>query len=283
LLFISTFLYSQESETLFTSEINELNKIGKEIINATNDETKYKANNKFKIVLKAVIKNNVSFNFAFDSLKTISILHANNLKIYNWTIPKTDGTFEYFAFLQVKIGAEQYRIIELTDKSETTKSPENKILTSKSWYGALYYKIIYNKKLGENYYTLLGWDGSSNLTTKKIIEVINVSSSGTVKFGAPIFKSKKKTKRRIIFEYSNNVVMSLEYRQNEKRIVFDHLVPASSKLKGLYEYYGPALKIFDAYNISKGTWVYEGDTDVKLDRNIKDNFWKKPEGTIKLD
>ena len=38
------------------------------------------------------------------------------------------------------------------------------MLTNKSWYGALYYKIIHSKKLGSNYYTLLGWDGNNNLT-----------------------------------------------------------------------------------------------------------------------
>lgn len=264
----------------FDAAISNLNDLGQQIISSETDEKKYIANNNYTIALKELIHNNTSFNYNFDSLKTISILKANNLKIYNWAIPLTDGTFEYFAFLQIKKSKEEYTITELIDKSDDIKTPENKILTSKMWYGALYYKIIHDKNLGEDYYTLLGWDGNNNLTNKKIIDVINVSNSGMIKFGAPIFKTKKKTKKRVIFEYSEDVVMSLKFHQNSERIVFDHLVPASSKLVGIYEYYGPELNIVDAFNLEKGKWLYEEDSDVKLDRNIKDNFWKKPEKAI---
>ena len=39
--------------------------------------------------------------------------------------------------------------------------------------------------------------------------------------------------------------MSLKYHPKEKKIVFDFLVPASSKLEGIYEYYGPSLNQID--------------------------------------
>ena len=41
---------------------------------------------KYKTALKELISNNISFNYNFDSLKTISILKAKDLKIYNWTL-----------------------------------------------------------------------------------------------------------------------------------------------------------------------------------------------------
>jgi hypothetical protein len=272
--------FSQNEEVNFDSEITVLNLLGKNILTSEADDAKHKVNSDYKSALKELINKKGSFDFNFDSLKTISILKSNDLKIYNWAVPLNDGTFEYFAFLQIRKEKDMFRIIELIDKSETTKTPENKILTAKSWYGALYYKLITSKKLGKNYYTLLGWDGNNNLTNKKIIDVINISPNGIIKFGAPVFKTKKKTKKRIIFEYSEDVVMSLKFHQNSERIVFDHLVPASSKLKGIYEYYGPELNIVDAFIIDKGKWIFEGDTDIKLDRNIKDNFWKKPEKAI---
>ena len=264
----------------FDTEISNLNTLGKEIIGSKTDSGRFEANKQYSTELKELINKASSFDFLFDSLKTISILKAEDLKIYNWALPLTDGTFKYFAFLQIRKSKDEFKIVELTDKSGSIKTPENKILTNKNWYGALYYKLITSKKLGKNYYTLLGWDGNNNLTNKKIIDVINISTSGMVKFGAPIFKTKKKTKKRIIFEYSEDVVMSLKFHQNIERIVFDHLVPASSKLKGIYEYYGPELNIVDAFIINKGNWIFEGDTDIKLDRNIKDNFWKKPEKAI---
>jgi hypothetical protein len=274
MLTISSF--SQKFEPDFTKEIIVLNAFGKEIISNTDDEAKYAANEKFKSALKELIQKNGSFDYQFDSLKTISILKAHQLKIYNWTIPLNDGVFEYFAFLQVKEDKDNFIIIELTDKSDEIKTPETKLLTAKNWYGALYYKIIYDKKLGENYYTVLGWDGNNNLSNKKIIDVINIGNNGMVKIGAPIFKYKSKTQKRVIFEYSKEFVMSLRYHQNEEIIIFDHLVPASSHLKGVYEYYGPSLEMFDAFRLNKGKWIYEEDIDAKLDRSIKDSMWNDP-------
>jgi len=272
----NSFSYAQKTEVNFDKEIASLNIIGQKIISSETNTEKYKANNSYKIELKELINQKQSFDFKFDSLSTISILKANNLKIYNWALPLTDGTFEYFAFLQIRKSKDKYSIIELTDKSESIKTPENKILTAKNWYGALYYKIITNKKIGNNYYTVLGWDGNNNLTNKKIIDVINMSGSGLIKFGAPTFKMKKKTKKRMIFEYSENTVMSLKYHEELEKIVFDFLVPASSKLKGVYEYYGPSLNRFDAFSAGKGKWIYEEDIEIELDRNMKDFFWKDP-------
>lgn len=273
LLFSYLFNYGQS----FQKEIEKLNTIGKEIIGSENDEEKLKANKNYKSELKALINLPNTFEANLDSLQTISILQAHNLKIYNWAVPFTDGSFKYFAFLQIKTN-EGFTVIELSDKSDEIKSPENKTLTPKNWYGALYYKLIYNKKLGEDTYTLLGWDGNNLLTNKKIIDAITVSNNGMIKIGTPIFKMKNKTQRRIIFEYSENAVMSLKYHKDKEQIIFDFLVPSSSKLAGIPEYYGPALNRFDALTMNKGKWVYEEDIDIELNRNIKDHMWVDPKG-----
>ena len=260
----------------FEDDIRILNSLSQDIIGGQSDEIRYKSNTSYKKILKKIITDNSSFDYQFDELIKISILKVNDIKIYNWALPLTDGTFEYFAYLQIRKSKEEYKVIELNDKSDNIKTPENKILTFKNWYGALYYKIISSKKLGKNYYTLLGWDGNNNLTNKKIIDVMNISDNGIIKFGAPIFKTKNKMKKRVIFEYSESTVMSLKYRPEIEKIVFDLLVPASSKLTGIYEYYGPSLNRFDAFSLDKRKWIYEEDTKIELDRNIKDNFWKDP-------
>ncbi len=260
----------------FSSEIAELNNIGKSIISDISDAQKLEANEKFKTELKKVVENPSSFNYNFDSLQTISILQSEAIKIYNWAVPLSEGNYLYFAYLQIKQGKDSYKTIELIDKSESLTKVENKILTPKTWYGALYYKVIENKKIGKNTYTLLGWDGNNMLTNKKIIDVITVDSKGYVKIGAPIFKTKRKTKKRMIFEYSENAVMSLKFHKNSNQIIFDFLVPTSSKLKGIYEYYGPALNRFDALKADKKKWVYQEDIDIELDKSIKDFIWNDP-------
>ena len=276
LLLCSFTLFAQKDKPFFEAEIAQLNQLSKTIIKADNDEAKYTANNQFKILLKGIIEHSHSFEFEFDSLQSISILRANSLKVYNWVLPKIDGSFEYFAFLQIKKSTEKYAVVELIDQSHKITDPEKKMLRPNTWYGALYYKIIYDKDIGKNYYTVLGWDGNNKLTNKKIIDVIDLSDGNSIKIGAPLFKTKKERKRRIVFEYGDHTVMSLRFNSKEKKIVFDHLVPASSNLKGIYEYYGPSLDSFDAFVVNKGKWIYEENTEIKLDRNIKDHLWNDP-------
>jgi len=273
---ITLFGFSQKSNTDFIKEIKELNQYGKKIISSNDDNEKQQLNEQYKSLLLQVISNKDAFDYNFDSLTTISILKANQLKIYNWVLPKTNGTYEYYAFVTTLVNKEAYKVIELLDKSDKIKQPENKILTPKSWYGALYYKIIHHKKLGNNYYTVLGWDGNNKLTNKKIIDIIQLDTRGNLKLGASIFKMQKRTKKRLIFEYAENAVMSVKYHPKFEKIVYDYLVPTGSNLKGVYEYYGPALNRFDAIKIAKRKWVYEPDTKIELDRSIKDHMWVDP-------
>lgn len=277
LLLFSFCASSQKTEVNFTNEIKELNTIGKNIIRSSTRDSMELLNIQFKAALLEVINSETAFDYNFDVLKTISILKANELKIYNWALPYPNGTFKYFAFVTT-LRKENYKVVELIDKSESIKSPTSKILMPKMWYGALYYKIIHHKKIGENYYTFLGWDGNNKLTNKKIIDVIQVTSNNTIKIGAPIFKMEKKTQKRVIFEYTDNAVMSLKYHPKLEKIVFDYLVPSNSSLKGIYEYYGPALKVFDALILDKKQWVFEHDVNILLDKSVKDHMWTDPNG-----
>jgi len=267
---------AQELPGLFSSEIDSLNKYGKEIIESSTDEQKAAANTKFKAVLEEVLTNNASFEADFSKVEKISVLKAHQLKIYNWTLPHTDGTYTYFAFTQFKTTDEKMIVTELIDKSAELDKLETKTFTANTWFGALYYEIIHDKKIGEDYYTVLGWDGNNLMTNKKVIDVIVVDSKGNIKLGAPIFKMEKRTQRRVIFEYSKNASMSLKYHPKQQQIIFDFLVPSSSRVKGIYEYYGPALDTFDALTLNKNKWVYEKDVKIQLDKSGKDKNWNDP-------
>lgn len=267
---------AQELPSLFSSEIDSLNKYGKEIIESSTDEQKAAANSKFKAVLEEVLANNASFDADFGKVEKISVLKAHQLKIYNWTLPHTDGTYTYFAFTQFKTADDKVIVTELIDKSAELEKLETKTFTANTWFGALYYEIIHDKKIGEDYYTVLGWDGNNLMTNKKVIDVIVVDSKGNIKLGAPIFKMEKRTQRRVIFEYSKNASMSLKYHPKQQQIIFDFLVPSSSRVKGIYEYYGPALDTFDALTLDKNKWVYEKDVKIQLDKSAKDKNWNDP-------
>ena len=265
-----------QTETLAELE-SELNTLSMDIINNDSDESKLKANEEFKALLLKAIETTGSFEYAFKGIQAISILKSNEkIKIYNWTLPRKDLTYQYFAFVQVKLNKDRFKVIELTDKSNAYEKPEYKTLTSKNWYGALYHKIIFEKKLGKNTYTLLGWNGGTNINNKKVIDVMTVSNSGMVRFGSSLLKVGKKPQKRVVFIYSESAVMSLKYHPNVKHIVFDFLAPPNSNLNGVFEYYGPALDRFDSFQIENGIWLFVKDYDAKLNRNLKDDLWIDP-------
>ncbi|MBI2279293.1 MAG: hypothetical protein HYU68_01165 [Bacteroidetes bacterium] len=256
-----------------------LNQLSIDLISEANDESKLKVNEEFKSLLNEALSKKGSFDFPFKNIRAISILKSNDkVKIYNWTLPFNDETYQYFAIVQLKLANEQYKLIELIDKSSEITKPETQTLTDKTWFGALYYEIIYDKKLGSDTYTLLGWDGDYNLTNKKIIEVMTISKSGAIKFGSALFKVDKKPQKRVIFTYSETAVMSLKYHPKENMIIFDYLVPPNSNLNGVFEYYGPSLDSFDAFILEKNHWKFQKNIDVKLDKNSKDRRWTDPNG-----
>jgi len=121
------------------------------------------------------------------------------------------------------------------------------------------------------------WDGNDLLTNRKIIDVITIGSNGNVKFGYPVLKTEQnRTAKRLIFEYGDEVVMSLKWEPEYNAIVFDYLVPLSDQFHGVWAYYGPSLNRFDALIYNKGKWTYKKDLDIKLHKTIKDKFYKSP-------
>ena len=133
-------------------------------------------------------------------------------------------------------------------------------MDNKNWYGALYYEIIYIKKKGRKYYTLLGWDGNNDVSTKKIVDVMYFSGKEIIKFGASIFRAGKTTTKRFIIEYNANSNISVRYEKEENRIVFDHLIPIRKDLYGLYEYYVPD-GTYNALKYINGKWILKNDID----------------------
>jgi hypothetical protein len=172
----------------------------------------------------------------------------------------------------------KYILFPLKDSRDKIKKPEDQLLDNLNWYGAQYYKIIYNKYGRKKYYTLLGWDSNDNITQKKIIDVLTFNSKDKPIFGADIFKYDKKRYKRVIFEYSKTVSMSLKYDKqnmlnNKKKkmmIVFDRLSPLDPNLEGQHQFYYPETNIFDAFIFKSGKWNYVKDVDARNPKETKE-------------
>ncbi|MBL4707435.1 MAG: hypothetical protein JKY48_03230 [Flavobacteriales bacterium] len=156
----------------------------------------------------------------------------------------------------------------MTQSSQSKPNEEEELITrnASNWMGALYYKIIEKETEFNSYYTLLAWDGNDLLTNKKYIDILWFKPNGDIKFGAPLFKTNRKTRSRIIFEFGGQHAMKLNYNEKADQIIFDYLVPLNPRLEGIYEYYYPDVTQ-DAYMWDGKNWVFhklvDGDENLK--------------------
>ena len=242
------------------------------IMNAEKETEKRLANQAFITNLTEILQYEKSFKFPFDSLVTIARIVSpdNTFRIFNWLLKKDNGSYEYYGIVHYhNKNRKRYEIINLIDNSSNIRNAEQEDLDAKNWYGGLYYEIAYIKKAGRKYYTLLAWDGNDMNSTKKIIDVMYFSGKNKIKFGLPIFKqNKKESQKRVIIEYDAKTSVSVKYQKKEKRIVFNHLVPARKDLIGLEEYYIPE-GTFNAYQYKRGKWWLEQDIDIRNKQKVK--------------
>lgn len=199
-----------------------------------------------------------SLSYPFDSLKHIGKLYSSdkNVRIITWNTKFKDGTFKYYGFVQYTNHKKNTVVTSiLTDKSDSILNPENIILNNTNWFGALYYQVYDYTDGGKNYYVLFGWDGNSYYTNKKIIDILSFNNSGKPIFGKSVFKTEKKTLKRMIFEHSLKTSMTCKYNKDIEAIVFDHLSPPRSSQKGQYQFYGPDGS-YDGFRLNKGKWIF---------------------------
>ena len=115
---------------------------------------------------------------------------------------------------------------------------------------------------------LLGWDGNTAFSNKKLIDVFYFNNKNEIIFGAPIFEYNKKIQNRIFFEHAERVSMSLKLQANSGKIVFDHLAPSQTNLEGQYEFYCPDFTT-DAFEFKKGKWRLILNYEVRNEKEKK--------------
>jgi hypothetical protein len=255
---------------------------------ADNDSVKLFCNNWFRETLYRTLLMRGSFDYPFDSIKTIAKLMSpdKQFRIYNWNLPKGDGTNIYFGFIQSNPKENpEYAIYDLVDFSDSISQPETSLLDNHSWFGALYYKIILTTFKNQRFYTLLGWDGVNVQLNQKIIDVLFFDSSMHPHFGAKIFRNFGNDQMyRVLFRYSSSVSMVLNYdeqyliknkkwnpgkkqfdseMEKTRMIVCDELIPLDPLFDGQFEYYVPSSEVFNGFVFSNGTWNYNKNIEVR--------------------
>ncbi len=238
--------------------------IGNRVMNNPEAMERKNANYKFIPTLVNALKINGSYDYPFDSVKSMSILNApdNKFRFITWHVMNTDGSYRFYGAIQ--LNSPTLKLIPLEDYSPLLKNPEDSVVENQKRYGARYYKIVQVSGLNP-YYLLLGWKGNTEKSTKKVIDVLSFKNDKPV-FGAAVFDGNGKTRRRVVFEYNRLASMILRYVPEQHTIVFDHLAPADTKMKGKFDNYGPDMT-YCGYRLNNGRWTYVDNIDM---RNMPD-------------
>lgn len=224
-----------------------------ELTAGVNDDIRDKASREIRDLLLKAFSKEESFDYPFDKFIAISTIKSpdNAFRFFNWTQPRLDGTYSYYAFVLLPQKGEY---VELSDNQKLSLDLENKELTADKWYGALYYEIFPVKVKKEEYYVLMGWDGNNSLSNKKVLDALVIDKKGGITFGKPVFQSTDGMKKRRVFEYAKAAILNLRFMKSKEAIVFDRLEPEKSGLAGQYAFYIPSTA-YNGYKLNRdGAW-----------------------------
>lgn len=256
-----------------------LKQISYKMVNDSIEPERYNASYKLIKTLVSALKTPYSFNFPFDSLKSISIQSSSDkqFRIFGWHVMNNDGSYRYYGTIQMNKPDGKLELFPLIDYTSVLKNPSDSATTNDKWFGAQYYKIIsVLNNVPIPYYVLLGWKGNTIKSTKKNIEILYFKD-GKAHFGMPVFDGDPDNsgKKRIIFEYDRRASMFLNYDPTINTIVFDHLAPPDPKLKGKFELYGPDFS-YDGFKLVNGRWKFLPDLELKNNPTDQDDKFNDP-------
>ncbi len=260
-------------DTLNDLEIR-LEALGKLMITSTDEQERLTSAYHFvKNFVKALrIENSYFYNF--DTIKNISVLPSpdNVFRIITWNLALNNQSYRNYGVIQlnpdylktVKDTTNLRSYYPLIDRSDFIKNALDTTVSSEHWFGALYYKIIANTYKKQTYYTLIGWDGNTMMSNKKIVESLYFEKNEP-RFGASIFDLKdkrfKQPLKRMIFEYNNNANMVLRHEPSKNILVQENVAPTRPQDFGHPETYVPDGS-YDFYKFNKKTGHWEKQTDM---------------------
>jgi hypothetical protein len=251
-----------------------LQKIFKEISENRNDAIKLQLNEQLKKKIGKMLRESESFSQPYNELPNLGKIYSDDgkVRIFTWAFPLEDKSYQYGGFVQYKT---RKGVVTTPLRFRNDPYLPSKIgkISPQNWYGALYYKVFKVKKRRDVYYIALGWSGNNAASDFKVIEPMEFSKDGKLSyFGKEVFSSpqpenttRKKSKslpHREVLEYSSDGRTALDYDINQKKIIFDHLVPIEPIYTDIRSYYGPDFT-YDAYILEKGEWKFIENIDAR--------------------
>jgi hypothetical protein len=242
----------------------ELTRLFSRLENNFDDNSRITINDSIICLIDNYVESDSIFEHRFINIRYLGqiISSDKNLKIITWNLILKDSPNRYFCYFIRKTDHGRKKLI-YSLKGENSDKPirTDTVYSEGNWYGALYYDLRPVKVKKEVHYVLLGMDFGNRSVNRKIIDVLSFTKDGDIIFGKKWFSVNNDTKFREVLEYDAGGVMSLKF-YSAKSIVFDHLVPLSSKIKEEKVSYGAEYS-FDSYNYKDGLWRLKKNVDVR--------------------
>lgn len=255
---------------------------------------RFMADSAFIRTLVRTLKTPHSFNYAFDSLKTVSRLYAqdSSFRIFTWQFMRDETYYRQRGAIQMRTADGSLKLFPLIDMSEFTQAPVDSVRTNLNWIGAIYYSIITKTFNNKKYYTLLGYDDNNFRSTRKWVEVLSFTEQGEPRFGGRHFVYPEDTIKpkqpafRFLLEYKKDARARINYDPGMDLIVFDHLVSESKDPFKKYTLIPDG--DHEGFRWKDGKWVYVEkvfnykleDGQFPVDAPIKDATGKSDEAKL---
>lgn len=232
---------------------------------STTDDERREISGKVCDELLQLLQYDAAFNYKFEMLKNISSAYSddNLVRLMTFAVPLNNGKkYLYHGFVIHYDEDDGVKVTRLIDDEKKTRNPQFVDMQAGNWYGAVYYQIQQVGSRRSPVYAVCGWDGADLFTNRKVLEQLTFDDEWNAKFGGSFATEHSDGLHRIVFEFTEKAVMSLQYDPRLKMVVGDHL-SAPAQFVHNPRYYGPDMS-FDGYYYDKGKWHYEPDIDVKL-------------------
>ena len=227
------------------------------IINDSVFERRTAANEKLIPLMRRFLSTPAAFDYPLTKLESISVLQPadKSFRFISWAFYYSDSESKHMGFIE--INKPKPTFIELKEQHlDVNNIPFGEILTADNWLGMLCYNIKPFKTTGGTKYLLFGLNLGNEKEKTKICDVLTIKGT-RVSFGASVFENtdKKNTKKnnRIAVTFAGDSGMRLNYDEEMKEIVFDH-VEAIGNASGDITYVPDGT--YEAYQYKKGKWNY---------------------------
>lgn len=233
--------------------------LGYDMVECRQDKDRDSCLHLFNLNMDSLISMPGSYAHRFDSVKNVRILDApdHKFRLLTWGFRHPKDSFSFFGILQY--ADETREPVYLSDSAHQLGNSDSTSMLElgpDEWFGALYYQIEKITYKRESYYLLLGWNGNTQKTDRKILDVLYWNEADEPRFGLPIFDmvNKMPYQNRVIWEYKNGANMALKIEAKKKLITFEHIEPDDPRAKGIYTLYLPD-GTYDFFKYKKGIWI----------------------------